>query len=70
MPARKSHPKASSILNNPSFAHIPDDQMYYFSKNEIVWAKMKFFSAWPAQVTSNFSVKGEEYKKKKPMPPK
>ena len=50
MPARKSHPKANSILNNPSFAHIPDDQMYYFKKDEIVWAKMKFFSAWPAQV--------------------
>lgn len=51
-------------------AEIPDDKMYRFQKDEIVWAKMKFFSAWPAKVQSSFAVRGENYKKKKCVPPK
>ena len=46
------------------------NQVYQFYKDEIVWAKMKFFSAWPAKVsafyiqilsyfTGFFFVKGE-----------
>lgn len=31
---------------------------------------MKFFSAWPAKVTMNFTVRAENYKKKKMVPPK
>lgn len=27
-----------------------DNRVYHFQKDEIVWAKMKFFSAWPAKV--------------------
>ena len=26
--------------------------MYYFEKDEIVWAKMRFYSAWPARVSA------------------
>ena len=28
--------------------------MFYFEKDEIVWAKMRFFSAWPARVSDHF----------------
>ena len=32
-------------------ANIPDaNQVFDFTKDEIVWAKMKFYSAWPAKV--------------------
>ena len=47
----------------------------YFQKDEIVWAKMRFFSAWPArvsdeyltisQVQKSFYVTDESYAKKK-----
>jgi hypothetical protein len=41
---------SSTIAKDP-FAGIPDDRLYKFTKDEIVWAKMKFFSAWPAKVS-------------------
>lgn len=28
------------------------NQVFHFQKDEIVWAKMKFFSAWPAKVSA------------------
>ena len=34
--------------------NIPDEQVFIFHKDEIVWAKMKFFSAWPAKVCSYY----------------
>jgi hypothetical protein len=37
---------------NSQFLNIPDEQVFIFHKDEIVWAKMKFFSAWPAKVRS------------------
>ena len=43
----QNHPHAQ-------FASVPDDKIYKFTKDEIVWAKMKFFSAWPAKVSIFF----------------
>ena len=37
---------------NASESH-EEQQVYHFQKDEIVWAKMKFFSAWPAKVCSH-----------------
>jgi len=34
-----------------------DNTTYKFVKDEIVWAKMKFFSAWPAKVRNQFYLK-------------
>lgn len=31
--------------------NLDDDEIIHFQKGEIVWAKMKFFSAWPAKVS-------------------
>jgi hypothetical protein len=42
---------SSSAAQRDPFASIPDDRLYKFTKDEIVWAKMKFFSAWPAKVS-------------------
>lgn len=54
MPVRKSA-TASGISIDPNKENNPDDNeddnaTYKFVKDEIVWAKMKFFSAWPAKV--------------------
>jgi hypothetical protein len=49
MASGRSQLQQSSLL-----AEIPDDKMYRFQKDEIVWAKMKFFSAWPAKVCPIF----------------
>lgn len=54
MPARKgfaSAGQAGQIITH--LAHIPDDKLYKFEKGEIVWAKMKFYSAWPAKVSDD-----------------
>jgi hypothetical protein len=53
MPVRKSGTSGVNIEpqkeNNPE--DMEDDNVIYkFVKDEIVWAKMKFFSAWPAKV--------------------
>jgi hypothetical protein len=53
MPVRKNGTSGVNIEpqkeNNPE--DMEDDNMIYkFVKDEIVWAKMKFFSAWPAKV--------------------
>jgi len=33
----------------------PDQKLFKFAKDEIVFAKMKFFSAWPAKVSRFFT---------------
>jgi hypothetical protein len=49
MPARKGNNARSNA--NDTIDNIESDQkLYKFVKDEIVWAKMKFFSAWPAKV--------------------
>jgi hypothetical protein len=53
MPVRKSG--TSGVNNEPQKENNPEDMeddnvIYKFVKDEIVWAKMKFFSAWPAKV--------------------
>jgi len=45
-------------------------EIVYFAKDEIVWAKMRFFPPWPAKVLDDFQVKMDSYKKKKPLAPK
>ena len=46
-PNRAPRPSDKDIL----IANIPDaNQVFDFTKDEIVWAKMKFYSAWPAKV--------------------
>ena len=51
MPARKKSLSSNLQVQSLSYLNtIPDDQVYKFEKNEIVWAKMKFYSAWPAKV--------------------
>ena len=48
MPARKGSKNAGDGAN-------PQDQkIFKFVKDEIVFAKMKFFSAWPAKVSLSF----------------
>ena len=49
---------------------IPNGEVNYFKKGEIVWAKLKFFPPWPAEVTADFTTPIKEYKNKKPLPPK
>ena len=54
MPVRKSG-KTSGVNIEPQKSNnhedMEDDNVTYkFVKDEIVWAKMKFFSAWPAKV--------------------
>ena len=54
MPPRKKHGvrglQNNSLNKNTEFSNIPDDKVFVFHKDEIVWAKMKFFSPWPARV--------------------
>lgn len=54
MPVRKNG-NTSGVNNqaqkdNKSECTEDDNVIYKFVKDEIVWAKMKFFSAWPAKV--------------------
>lgn len=74
MPGRKcanvSGVSIDSHKDNNQEDNEDDNMTYKFVKDEIVWAKMKFFSAWPAKVQYPFQVKGENYKKKKPVAPK
>jgi len=53
MPARKCF--AGGGQSGSAMAHlmsVPDDHVFEFEKGEIVWAKMKFYSAWPAKVST------------------
>ena len=54
MPVRKSANVSGVSLDshNGNNQEDPDEdnETYKFLKDEIVWAKMKFFSAWPAKV--------------------
>ena len=52
MPARKKSltGNAQALQTMSHLNSIPDNKVYVFEKNEIVWAKMKFYSAWPAKV--------------------
>lgn len=53
MPARKGFAGGGgSGLSITHLAHIPDNKVFKFEKGEIVWAKMKFYSAWPAKVST------------------
>ena len=58
MPVRKSSTGGHQNQAHNHFNNVPDDKIYKFTKGEIVWAKMKFFSAWPAKVRQfpNFKV--------------
>jgi len=56
--SRKGKRGKPPAINNTKDANshlmdIPDDKILKFEKNEIVWAKMKFFSAWPSKVCKN-----------------
>ena len=57
MPARRGHGSVgqhkATLVNKMNNCSVDDDQIYKFNKDEIVWAKMKFFSAWPAKVGIN-----------------
>ena len=46
------------------------DGMNYFKKGEIVWAKMKYYSPWPAKVTKKFTIINQDYENKKHLTPK
>ena len=48
MPPKKKN--QNPMEANTQFKNVPDEQIFIFHKDEIVWAKMKFFSAWPAKV--------------------
>lgn len=61
MPVRKSA-TASGVSIDPNMENNPEDPeddnaTYKFVKDEIVWAKMKFFSAWPAKVRNQINLK-------------
>ena len=51
MPARRTSSGGHQNQTHTQFNNVPDDKIYKFTKGEIVWAKMKFFSAWPAKVS-------------------
>ena len=70
MPVRKS--ANISGVSIDSQKDNPDDQeddnaTYKFVKDEIVWAKMKFFSAWPAKVRNQRNLK--KWRTNRPKPP-
>lgn len=48
--------KTASKVSDQAAAKFNDHKVFYFNKDEIVWAKMKFFSAWPAKVCSPHSL--------------
>jgi hypothetical protein len=54
MPVRKSANASGVSLDSLKDNNVedPDDdnETFKFLADEIVWAKMKFFSAWPAKV--------------------
>lgn len=55
MPVRKTANASGVSIIDAQKENNPDDNeddnvTYTFVKDEIVWAKMKFFSAWPAKV--------------------
>jgi len=54
MPVRKSGNNSGVSMDAPKGGDTDDleddNATYKFVKDEIVWAKMKFFSAWPAKV--------------------
>ena len=53
MPARKGFTgggQSGQVIAH--LAHIPDSKVFKYEKGEIVWAKMKFYSAWPAKVSN------------------
>lgn len=63
MPARKSANISgvsvkSAKDNNPEDGE-DENATFKFAKDEIVWAKMKFFSAWPAKVRNQPFFKSE-----------
>lgn len=52
MPARKNGADNDAPRGEPLESHDDDNTTFKFVKDEIVWAKMKFFSAWPAKVSN------------------
>lgn len=45
--------KSKTVLSKDANSHlmdIDDNHTFSFEKGEVVWAKMKFFSAWPSKV--------------------
>ena len=59
MPVRKNANVSGVSLDshkNDNPEDIEDENATYkFVKDEIVWAKMKFFSAWPAKVRNQLN---------------
>jgi hypothetical protein len=49
MPARKGNNVRSNGIDTQENTES-DRKLHKFVKDEIVWGKMKFFSAWPAKV--------------------
>jgi hypothetical protein len=64
MPGRKSANVSGVSMDSQkdNIAEEMDDDnaTYKFAKDEIVWAKMKFFSAWPAKVRKQPNLKTRE----------
>lgn len=54
MPARKTNSGVEDAHAKEDFEE--DNRVYKFVKDEIVWAKMKFFSAWPAKVRNQIII--------------
>ena len=45
--------RASSRSNKSSVMNDSEvNKVFYFKKDEIVWAKMRFFPSWPAKVSA------------------
>ena len=64
MPVRKSA-NVSGVSIDSNKDNNPEDNddenaTYKFVKDEIVWAKMKFFSAWPAKVRNQINLEWRE----------
>jgi hypothetical protein len=59
MPVRKSANVSGVSLDSHKNDNPEDNDdenaTYKFVKDEIVWAKMKFFSAWPAKVRNQLN---------------